>query len=141
MKILHVDHQILFREGLRHLLDELDETLELLATGSLSEALALLAGQPGIDLILLDIATPGMGGCEGLRVLHSACPSIPLVALSGSERTGDIHNAMNAGAAGYIPKSSTSRPWTPGSPHRISHRFSSITSSWDRSWLMFTATS
>ena len=109
MKILQVDHQVLFREGMRHLLRELDDALELLATSSLSEALSLLAGQADIDLVLLDIATPGMGGCEGLRALHRAYPDVPLVALAGSERAGDIHEAMRAGAAAYVPKTSTSR--------------------------------
>ena len=108
MKILLVDDHSLFREGLRHVLNRLAADATILEVGSGNEALALVDLNPDLDLILLDLSLPDLGGLEILTRLHDRQPEIPVVVLSGSEHTGDIIAAIEAGARGYIPKSSSS---------------------------------
>lgn len=108
MKILLVDDHSLFREGLRHVLNGLADDANILEVGSGSEAFASVGRNPDLDLILLDLSLPDLGGLEILTSLHDKHPEIPVVVLSGSEHAADIIAAIEAGARGYIPKSSSS---------------------------------
>lgn len=107
MKFLQIDYQILFREGMRHLLNHLAPDIELLQTGSAEEAQVLLAGQHDVDLILFDPYAPGAVGWQALKALRGQSPEIPVVVLTAAEQAYDIEAAMMLGAAGYIPKSAT----------------------------------
>lgn len=109
MKILLVDDHSLFREGLRHLLSELAADATILEAGSGSEALAAVSQNLDLDLILLDLSLPDLGGLEILTRLHDSQPEIPVVVLSGSEQIADIIAALEIGARGYIPKSASSQ--------------------------------
>jgi len=109
VKILIADDHALFREGLRYVLAGLgDDVVEIFEAKDGAEALALVAAHPDLDLILLDLAMPGMDGIAGLRALRARNPSMPVVILSGSEEPADIRLALDRGAMGFIPKSSTS---------------------------------
>jgi DNA-binding NarL/FixJ family response regulator len=60
------------------------------------------------DLVLLDLGLPGCAGITALERLREAQPSTRVVVVSSSEERELILAALEAGAAGYIPK--TSRP-------------------------------
>lgn len=109
MKILVADDHALFRDGLRYLLGQLGEALELLEAKDGAEALELARAHPELDLVLLDLGMPGIDGLAGLRLLRARCPAVPVVILSGSEEPADVRQALDAGALGFIPKSSTSQ--------------------------------
>ncbi|HKJ77386.1 MAG TPA: response regulator transcription factor, partial [Gammaproteobacteria bacterium] len=70
-------------------------------------ALQLVEGEPDLDLVLLDIAMPGLdgGGWEVLRTLRAHHPDIPVVVLSASEQPEDVTRALEQGALGFVPKS------------------------------------
>ena len=108
MKFMLIDDHAMFREGVALLLKPLVQPLEIWEAGSCEEAFAVLdqRGQP--DVVLIDLALPGMSGIEGLGVLHERYPEIPLVALSSSDDRASVLEALDAGAMGFIPKSSTS---------------------------------
>ncbi len=108
MKILLIDDHALFREGVALLLRPLVEPLEVWEAGSCEEAFALLGVRDAPDMVLIDLAMPGMSGIEGLRVLRDRHPQTPLVALSSSDDKASVLEALDAGAMGFIPKSSTS---------------------------------
>ncbi len=108
MKILVADDHALFRDGLRHVLARLGEEVTVLEARDGPEAQALAAAHPDLDLVLLDLAMPGADGLDGLRALRARSPSVPVVILSASEHPRDVRAALEAGAAGFIPKSSTS---------------------------------
>jgi DNA-binding NarL/FixJ family response regulator len=105
LRILTVDDHALFRRGLQLLLQNLDRDIEMMEFGSVEEALAQVV--PGVDLILLDFNLPGRQGLEGLAALREAYPSPAIVVLSGEDHGQTVRDAIEAGAAGYIPKSST----------------------------------
>ena len=108
MKILIADDHALFREGLRYVLAGVGDDVEILEAKDGAGALVLVAARPDLDLVLLDLAMPGMDGLAGLRALRARTPSVPVVILSASEETIDIRLALDGGAMGFIPKSSTS---------------------------------
>ncbi len=57
------------------------------------------------DLVLLDLNMPGAHGFSGLHFLKGNYPECPVVVISAYEETQLMVEAMNIGAAGYIPKS------------------------------------
>jgi DNA-binding NarL/FixJ family response regulator len=105
MKILVCDDHALFREGVAHALRELDPAAKLLEAADGAEALRLAQQNGDLDLVLLDLAMPGTDGWTGLARLQKACPTLPVVILSASEDPADARRAIDAGAAGFVPKS------------------------------------
>lgn len=109
VKILVADDHALFRDGLRYLLGQLGEPVEVLEAKDGAGALELAGAHPDLELVLLDLGMPGIDGLAGLRLLRARCPAVPVVILSGSEEPADVRQALDAGALGFIPKSSTSQ--------------------------------
>ena len=106
MRILLVDDHDLFREGLKFLLPVLDDSLEFVEASDFDSALDV-CGDLQIDLILLDYHIPGVVGMNGLIHFRSRFESARLVVVSGEEDPKVIHSAIENGASGYIPKSSS----------------------------------
>jgi DNA-binding NarL/FixJ family response regulator len=106
MRILLVDDHPLLRGGMRYLLRSLDAGLEMDEANNCNQALKLVAGR-SYDLVLLDLKMPGLNGLDALAALRHAAPGMPLVVLSGESDPGVIRAAIEGGAMGFIPKSST----------------------------------
>jgi len=70
-----------------------------------TEAQDILAGTLP-DLILMDLALPGMDGLTLTRILKAEARTrqIPVIALTAFAMKGDARKALNAGCAGYITK-------------------------------------
>jgi DNA-binding NarL/FixJ family response regulator len=108
MKTLLVDDHGLFRDGLAMLILRAFPELELLQAGDIAEALARLASDPDIGLLLLDLALPDSAGTSGLRRLREHAPQVTVVVLSADESPETVLAAIDAGAAGFIPKTARS---------------------------------
>ena len=106
MNILLIDDHALFREGLKFLLRSLDAALEVDEAGDFAKALERAASR-SYDLVLLDLKIPGVAGLEALAALRDAIPGAPLVVLSGEDNPAVVRAAIEGGAMGFIPKSST----------------------------------
>jgi DNA-binding NarL/FixJ family response regulator len=109
MRILIADDHALFREGLKLLLLANDASTEILETVDFGSTLAKMAETEGLDLVLIDLAMPDMAWRKALPLLHQRRPETPLVVVSASDARDDIIAALNSGALGYIPKSSTGK--------------------------------
>jgi len=71
--------------------------------GDGEEAIELARGlRP--DLVLLDLAMPGLGGLEALPRLRGAAPECEVVVLTASGTEENLLGAIRAGAAGYLLK-------------------------------------
>lgn len=107
MKIILVDDHPLFIEGIRIVLQRLNDDVVIQSAGSCEEAQELAAEDDDIDLLLLDLNLPGVSGLDGLQQLRRLLPATPIVLLSASEDRNKVLRAIELGAKGYIPKSST----------------------------------
>ena len=107
MKILVVDDHPLILEALHHVLRALDGGATIHDARTAEDGRRLVAEHPDARLLILDLSLPGADGFSLLHELRSAYPGIPVVVLSASDQREDIMRAIDLGAMGYIPKSSS----------------------------------
>jgi DNA-binding NarL/FixJ family response regulator len=107
MKVLIVDDHALFREGLVLLLEALQQNVQALQAEDAASALAQIAAHPDLDVVLLDLVMPGPGGIDLLQEIKRASPAVPVVILSAEEQVSIVTDAIEKGASGFIPKTST----------------------------------
>lgn len=105
MKILLVDDHSLFRAGLRHVLRQLNEQIEIVEAENCKQALKAIEAQCDFTLALLDLHMPGDDGFVALTAISRESPTLPIVVLSASESRTDMCRALDNGAMGFIPKS------------------------------------
>lgn len=108
MKILVIDDHALFREGLRHVLNEFEAQVSVLDASDYDRALQHVSANPDLDLVLLDLNMPGKDGFIILDIFAKTYPAMPVVIISASSQRSDIQRALDSGAVGYIPKDTTS---------------------------------
>jgi two-component system, NarL family, nitrate/nitrite response regulator NarL len=107
MKLLIVDDHEILREGVKALLHQIARDSMVLQAGSCAQALAIIELNRDLDIVLLDLALPGMGGMKAIGVFGKMRPDLPIVVLSASEDPQTIKLALAQGAMGYIPKASS----------------------------------
>lgn len=103
--IIIVDDHPLFRDALRQALSDKFSDLVISETGSLDGLSSMLEGKTETDLVLLDLAMPGVKGFSGLMYLRAQYPEIPVVVVSANEEPSAIRRCIEFGASGFIPKS------------------------------------
>lgn len=107
MKVLLIDSHTLFREGLRHILQQLpDGVSQILEAGSFSEGLLLAKTHSGLDLVLLELKSPGCEGISSVTIFRQYFPHVPLVVVSSEEDCHVIKAVFDQGADGFVCKSS-----------------------------------
>ena len=103
IKLLLVDDQMLFRKGLRALLES-EDGFEVV--GEASHGLEALdkarAFRP--EVILMDVHMPICDGIEATRLIKQEVPETKIIALSVSDEDDDLFGAIKAGAEGYLLK-------------------------------------
>lgn len=105
-RILLVDDHVLFREGMRALLTQESDVEVVGESGEGREALAQIESlQP--DLVLLDLAMPGISGIEVIRNVRRSNLQVRIIALTVHKSDEYIHESLRAGANGYLLKEST----------------------------------
>jgi two-component system, OmpR family, KDP operon response regulator KdpE len=100
-KILVVDDDPSFRQGLRASLQSSGYDVHNAANAE--EALEYVREHP-IDIVLLDINMPGIGGLEACRRIRAAAPQAAIVMLTVRDAEGDIILALETGADDYVTK-------------------------------------
>jgi DNA-binding NarL/FixJ family response regulator len=105
--LLGDDHKIV-REGLKMVLAD-DPLLQVVAEADSGHAVLdivqALHGPQGIDVVLLDIAMPGMDGLEVLQALRRDWPGLPVLMLSTYPEKQYAVRCIQLGASGYLNKS------------------------------------
>lgn len=109
LKVLVIDDHPLVQEGVAAALEALGHDVDVIAAADSEQGLAAAAANPDIDLVLLDLALPGMSGLGVISALHQRFASLPVVVLSALEDPENIRSAISAGAMGFVPKSAPTR--------------------------------
>lgn len=107
MKILVVDDHVLIRDATRGVLREVDDSATIHEARNAREAADLIAENPDISLVLLDLNLPDRDGLEMLADLRSNHPAIAVVMLSAFSDRENVLKSLDLGAQGFIAKTST----------------------------------
>lgn len=103
--ILIVDDHPLFVEALQRAISTaFPDTIAHSAISLEAAKDRLSAGTP-FDIVLLDLALPGIRGFDGLLELRTLYPRLPIVVVSALEDPRIVQDVMRYGAAGFISKS------------------------------------
>lgn len=107
LRLLLVDDQALFREGLRTLLG-LQADFEIAGEAANGEEAVALARKLVPDVVLMDLRMPVLGGVEATRRITAEAPAVRVIVLTTFEEDEEVFAALRAGAAGYLLKASPS---------------------------------
>ena len=121
MKILVVDDHPLVVQALAEVLPRLCDETSTVSAGDPMEAVAVLDADPGIDLVLLDLALPGARGLDFLADIMLDYPGVPVVVLSATHDDETVAAALAAGARGFIPKTADPDALLDGLRRAIEH--------------------
>jgi DNA-binding NarL/FixJ family response regulator len=102
-RVLLVDDHVVVRKGLRKILEDRGEALEISEAGSGEEALAALREHH--DGVILDLTMPGRSGIELLVEIKHRFPDLPVLIMSLHAEEQFAVRALRAGASGYLTKS------------------------------------
>lgn len=103
LRILLVEDDELFRLGLRVRLQQ-EPGLEIVAEAEDGETAVELANRHPLDVVLLDVGLPGIGGIEACRQIKQNQPNLPVLVLTSRSQTNFIARLIEAGAHGYCQK-------------------------------------
>ena len=107
MKVLVVDDHPVLREGIVALLRQIGPETCVLEAGDAEQALTLVTHHDDLDVVVLDIALPGLDGLSAITEFGRARPELPVIVLSSSEDAQTVRQALAQGAMGYVPKSAS----------------------------------
>lgn len=103
MRILLVDDEPLIRETLAPFLVRCGHAVEALPGGA--DARAALDAQAGaVDLVITDVCMPGNDGLALVGEVRERWPDIDVLLITAQSRVGDVREAVEAGAAGFLRK-------------------------------------
>lgn len=100
------DHGI-FRSGLKLILRDLYPDCDIREAAQGDEVLKILEQSDDLELLLLDLRMPESSGVSLLQQCREQYPEVPCMVVSASEELAVMQSALQSGAIGYIPKSSS----------------------------------
>ncbi len=103
IRVMLADDHVLVREGTRRLL-EAEPDIEVIAEAGdgISAVEQAVASQP--DVLIIDVAMPGMSGIEATRQIKQQLPNVAVLALTAYDDDQYVLALLNAGAAGFLLK-------------------------------------
>lgn len=103
IRVLIVDDHPVVRDGVAALL-RAEPDFEVSGMADSAEAMFADIARARPDVVLLDLALPGMGGVESIARLARVAPEVPVVVFSAHDDEEAIVAAVRAGARGYVVK-------------------------------------
>jgi DNA-binding NarL/FixJ family response regulator len=103
IRVLIVDDHPVVRDGLRGVLDGETDMQVVGEASHGAEALARVRAT-GVDVVLMDLRMPTMGGVEAIKELRRIAPDVRVLVLTTYDTDRDVLPAIEAGATGYLLK-------------------------------------
>lgn len=103
--IIIADDHPLFRGALRQAVSGMEGTQRIIEAGTFDEARNAAISHADTDVMLLDLAMPGISGFSGLMALRAEFCSLPIIICSATDDATTIRRALELGASGFISKS------------------------------------
>jgi DNA-binding NarL/FixJ family response regulator len=107
LRLLLVDDQAMFREGLRLILGQERDFEVTGEAGDGQQALSAVRARAP-DIVLMDLRMPGLGGVEATRRIKAEAPGVKVIVLTTFEEDEEVFAALRAGASGFLLKGSSS---------------------------------
>jgi DNA-binding NarL/FixJ family response regulator len=105
IRVLVADDHALLRDGIRALL-KLADDVEVVGEAADGQQAVEECRRLAPDLVLMDIAMPGLGGLEAAVQIHREHPRVKVVVLTQYEDREYVSRFLKAGVAGYVLKKS-----------------------------------
>lgn len=102
-RILLADDHALIRHGIKNII-KADAELQVVGEASSGEAIMASLESLDVDLIILDISMPGIGGMETIGKVKEKYPWVKILMLTMYKNKQYFYNAIAAGADGYLMK-------------------------------------
>jgi DNA-binding NarL/FixJ family response regulator len=103
IRVLLVDDQALFREGLETLLS-VHKDIQVVGQASNGQEAAEVAAKVHPDVVLMDVRMPILDGVRATRLLKQALPKCRVIVLTTFDDDEYVFDALRAGAVGYLLK-------------------------------------
>ena len=100
--VLLVDDHVLFRTGLRNLLEE--RGVQIAGEAGTGADAVRLVRELAPEVVVMDLHMPGMSGVEAIKQIASIAPLTRVLVLTISDQDDDVLDAILAGACGYLLK-------------------------------------
>jgi len=98
IRVMLVDDHAVVRSGLGTFLMVSDD-MELVGEASSGEQALLICQQTKPDVVLMDLALPGIDGATATRLIREKCPQIQVIALTSFKEQELVQGALQAGSA------------------------------------------
>ncbi len=107
IEILVVDDHAIMRDGIHALID-LHDDIEVVGEASDGKEAIEKVRELVPDVVIMDIAMPGMDGLEAARRIRKRNPEVKVLVLTQHDHKEYVLSAIKAGVAGYLPKRAVS---------------------------------
>ncbi|MDY6836481.1 MAG: response regulator transcription factor [Thermodesulfobacteriota bacterium] len=102
-RVVVADHHVLFRQGLKHILQTLED-LEIVGEAGDGLKVLELVRESLPDMVILDISMPGLGGIEATRKIKAIDSHVKVLIVTTHKSVEYLNFAIRAGASGYLLK-------------------------------------
>lgn len=106
IRVMLVDDHPVVRTGYARLLEQAGDMRVVAEADDAEQALAQWQAGQGIDVVVTDLAMPGAGGLALISRLLDTAPMARVLVFSMHDSAALVQRALEAGALGYVPKSS-----------------------------------
>lgn len=103
IRLIIADDHAIVRSGLRQLFTLSEDIIVAGEAENSSQLISFLAEHP-LDLVLLDLSMPDLGGVETISQIRALYPTLPILVLSMHNELQIVSRALKAGANGYTTK-------------------------------------
>jgi len=107
MRALVVDDHPLIQEAVSNVLRQIDARIDIDVASDCERGLEIAGRGAELNLVLLDLNLPGLSGIAAVKAWRTRFPGVPVIVLSATSDQQTVLAALGAGAAGFIPKSSS----------------------------------